>query len=702
MSNGTTQSVIFNGNATLKLDAPTTFTGSIFQTFVGDTIDLAGITASSATYSGTTLTINETNGQRLAYNVSGTLAGDIVTVASDNNGGTLVYWTQPAVTESLVDDTGSSSTDKITSNDELTGSGDPNAVVHFTVDGTQIGSTATANASGVWTFTPSGLADGSHTVVASETDAGGHTVTASLTFTLDTTAPTVAITSAGSLTNHTTQTISGTINTADANLTVSIYEGSTLVGAATPLANGTWTTPVTLLSTQGAQAITAEATDAAGNLGTSSPVTYTLDTIAPVVAITSTGGLTNNPTQTVRGTVDVADAGTIVTLYDGTTVLGTAIVQPNGSWNYTVTLPTSGANTLTAQDTDAAGDTGTSNAVVYTLDTTPPAVTERLFSDTGSSSTDKITSNDELTGSGDPNAVVSFTVDGKSITATATANASGVWTFTPSGLADGVHTIVASETDAAGNTGAASLTFTLDTTAPVPVISSEVLSSGKVTLTGSTAEANDTISVYDGTTLLGTTTTASNGTWSFTTAKVSNVVHTYTATATDVAGNVGHSSNEAILGSTSAVTLVGTSGNDIIIGNGGNDTITGGLGADTLTGGSGHVTFIYNSISDSTPSSHDTITDFSASRDIIDFTNIAGINATNHIPTFQGQLTGSGNLSLHAPSVAYIEVGANTDVLVNTTSTAETVTSANVSAANMEIVLVGIHLGLKSADFYHA
>ena len=303
----------------------------------------------------------------------------------------------------------------------------------------------------------------------------------------------------------------------------------------------------------------------------------------------------------------------------------------------------------------------------------PPAVTESLVSDTGSSSTDKITSNPALTGSGDPNAVVHFTVDGNPITATATANSSGIWTFTPTGLSNGSHTIMASETDAAGNIGTASFTFTLDTAAPVPVIKSEVLSkSGAVTLTGTTAEANDAIAIYDGTTLLGTTTTASNGIWSFTTGKVSNVVHAYTATATDVAGNIGHSSNEAILGSTNADTLVGTSGNDIIIGNGGNDTITGGLGADTLTGGSGKVKFVYNSSSDSTPSSHDTITDFNASRDIIDFTNIAGINANNGIATFEGKLTGSGNLTLNAHSVAYIEVNGNTEVLVNTTNTAET------------------------------
>jgi hypothetical protein len=52
-------------------------------------------------------------------------------------------------------------------------------------------------------------------------------------------------------------------------------------------------------------------------------------------------------------------------------------------------------------------------------------------------------------------------------------------------------------------------------------------------------------------------------------------------------------------------------------------------------------------------------------------------------------------------SVGYIEVNGNTGVLVDTTNTNETVTSANVSAANMEIVLVGIHLGLTSADFHH-
>ena len=331
------------------------------------------------------------------------------------------------------------------------------------------------------------------------------------------------------------------------------------------------------------------------------------------------------------------------------------------------------------------------------------AVWERLTNDTGSNS-DLITNDPSLTGSGVANAVVHFTVDGSPISDTAVADGSGMWDFTPIGLGQGAHTIVASETDTAGNTRTASLTFTLDTIAPSSAITSETLnkSGSSLILTGS-AEVGSTVKIYDGSTLLGTTTTGSNDTWTFATQKVSNAVHFYTADsdATDLAGNVGHSSNAAILGSSKADTLVGTSGNDIIIGNGGNDKITGGGGAELLTGGSGKDTFIYNAAADSTPASHDTITDFTHGQDKFDFTNIAGINASHGVPTFQGNLTGSGDPTLNPHSIAYIEVSGNTVVLINTTNAAEIVTSSNVSAANMEIDLVGTHLHLTNTDFLH-
>src|SRR5438876_9174152 len=98
-----------------------------------------------------------------------------------------------------------------------------------------------------------------------------------------------------------------------------------------------------------------------------------------------------------------------------------------------------------------------------TVDRGAPTVTESLANDTGSSGSDKNTSNPALTGSGDPSALVHFTVDGIASAATASADTGGAWSFTPAGLTDGPHTIAASETDAAGNGGTASLTLTLAT-----------------------------------------------------------------------------------------------------------------------------------------------------------------------------------------------------------------------------------------------
>jgi hypothetical protein len=84
------------------------------------------------------------------------------------------------------------------------------------------------------------------------------------------------------------------------------------------------------------------------------------------------------------------------------------------------------------------------------LDTTLPQVTQSLAHDTGISPSDKITKDATLAGSGDPNATVHFTVDGVAVAATVAADSNGHWTFADTGLLDGTHTIVASETDIAG------------------------------------------------------------------------------------------------------------------------------------------------------------------------------------------------------------------------------------------------------------
>src|SRR5207253_2205923 len=111
-----------------------------------------------------------------------------------------------------------------------------------------------------------------------------------------------------------------------------------------------------------------------------------------------------------------------------------------------------------------AGATNYNPAGTLQISTATPALTEALASDTGTSASDRITSSPSLTGTADANAVVHFTVDGSAITATATADATGAWSYSLAGLTTGTHTVVTSETDAAGNVGTASLNFTLAST----------------------------------------------------------------------------------------------------------------------------------------------------------------------------------------------------------------------------------------------
>jgi hypothetical protein len=630
-------------------------TNQASQTITG-TVDAADAGATVTVLDGATVVgsaVVQSNGSWTATGVTlsngtNSLTAKVTDVAGNTATSAAVVYTlsttAPTVTESLAIDTGSSATDHITSNDAITGSGLANTVVHFTIDGVASATTVTANAQGGWSFTPSGLADGAHTIVASQTDSFGNTGTASLSFTLDTTAPTIAITSAGGSTNQASQTITGTVDAADAGATVTVLDGTTTVGTAVVQSNGSWTATGVTLS-NGSNSLTAQVTDLAGNTTTSSAVIYTLsttaptvteslafdtgssatdhitsndaingngiantvvhftidgtpsattvtanaqgawsftpsgladgahtivasqtdsfgntgtaslsftlDTTAPTIAITSAGGPTNQPSQTITGTVDAADAGATVTILDGTTAVGSALVQSNGNWTATGVTLSNGTNSLTAKVTDVAGNTATSAAVVYTLSTTAPTVTESLAFDTGSSATDHITSNDAINGNGLANTVVHFTIDGVASATTVTANAQGGWSFTPSGLTDGAHTIVASQTDSFGNTGTASLSFTLDKVPPTVAITSAggATSQSTQTIAGTVttteAAAVGTVVLFDTyngvQTELGTA-TLSGGSWSTTVTLSGSGTHSIVAQDTDLAGNTGASS----------------------------------------------------------------------------------------------------------------------------------------------------------------
>ena len=196
-----------------------------------------------------------------------------------------------------------------------------------------------------------------------------------------------------------------------------------------------------------------------------------------------------------------------------------------------------------------------------TIDTTPPAlpVLTSILDDVGNAATPVANgglTNDAqptLSGTAEAGSTVKIFDNGVQIgSVTATG---GAWSFTPSpALGNGSHNLTFTATDAAGNVSAptAGYVINVDTLAPsAPVISSVVDDVGSVTgpITGptndtrptlnGTAEANATVRIYDGITLVGTVTADASGNWTLpqTTTTLTQGTHNFTATATDAAGN---------------------------------------------------------------------------------------------------------------------------------------------------------------------
>ena len=249
------------------------------------------------------------------------------------------------------------------------------------------------------------------------------------------------------------------------------------------------------------------------------------------------------------------------------------------------------------------------------IDTTPPAVTEKLVSDTGWSATDLVTSNPALKGTGDANAVVTLTENGK-VVGTTTASSTGAWTDTPTGLANGPQTIVASETDAAGNTGTASLTFTLDTARPVVTAIAAApanadLGTGQViTFTVSLSEAvrvtgTPTLTLNDGGSASYSGGSGSNTlTFKYTVASGQNTADLAvtgttlpgSATITDIAGNA--ASLSGAIGSLPGRIVVDTTDTRTAISSGNGKTVNAGSGKDVVVLSAGSDSLAFKGSSD--------------------------------------------------------------------------------------------------------
>ncbi len=363
--------------------------------------------------------------------------------------------------------------------------------------------------------------------------------------TTDTTPPLAPTLSAGTATTiDSTPTLTGT---AEIGATVTIYNGAAAIGAATAGADGTYTfTPAAALA-DGTYNLTAQATDASGNVGpASTAISLRIDATAPAVPVFTVGaGATNDTTPTLTGQ---AEAGSLVTVYNGPVPLGTTVAAADGTFSFTpATALSQGSYGLTATARDALGNVSALSATLpLTIDTTAPTAPTVLVPVLTNVATPTIT------GTAEAGSTVTV-YDGTTVLGTATAGADGTYSLTPTtALGAGSYSLTATGTDPAGNVSvlSAAATTVIDLTAPLaPTLSAGATATAQntPTLTG-TAEVGATVTIFNGPTALGSATAGANGTYSFTpAAPLPDGGYTLTAIARDAAGNLGAASAPVLL-----------------------------------------------------------------------------------------------------------------------------------------------------------
>ena len=358
---------------------------------------------------------------------------------------------------------------------------------------------------------------------------------------------TIAQSAASTGTQASSDTITVTASAGSGVASVTIYDGtSPLAGSATDNGDGTWsyTAGSGTALTEGAHSFRAVAADKAGNstlLAFSPSVTDLVDKTIPVAVVSQSATDINSGWNKVASdtiTVSAIDALSgvkSVTITEDSAVVPVTLAATSGS--YTFNNLTDGAHTFTVTVTDNAGKQ-TLTPLSEKVDATGPALTiaQTGGSITGTQSksdTITVTASDALSGLSS----VTLKADGTSVSLT-----NGVYSAT--NLTDGVHTFIATATDAAGNVTTKTLTDVVDTTAPVVVSLAGTPSGTFETITGKVTDATSgvaSVAIYDnnGTNnvWVGSTAVDASGNFTLVEAGITEGAHTFTAVATDNAGN---------------------------------------------------------------------------------------------------------------------------------------------------------------------
>jgi len=345
------------------------------------------------------------------------------------------------------------------------------------------GATNQTGANGTQTLneTLSGLADGSHNATVYIEDDSGNVATETVNFTVDTTAPNVIIDAP----------VEGeTLTTSDVAFNASANESGNWTYSFDGGINNTGPTSTQTLNetlsglADGSHNATVYVEDDNGNVGTET-VNFSVDTTAPTVSINSPSegaefsssptisGSSSDATGTVSN-VEVKIADSSGNTWDGSSFTSsTTWVTASGtnSWTYDTTgISSEGSYDVSARATDDSGNTGTTAdpAITYTIDTTPPSISNVSVSNPeGQNVSVSFDSSEEIDNiSVDIGGAENATLNENDFTYDA---ANGTYTATYEGSSDGTYNAtVETAEDGAGNDAATGQSdkVDIDTTPP--------------------------------------------------------------------------------------------------------------------------------------------------------------------------------------------------------------------------------------------
>jgi N-acetylneuraminic acid mutarotase len=236
--------------------------------------------------------------------------------------------------------------------------------------------------------------------------------------------------------------------TAEPGSTVNVFLDGHAVGEATANTWGAWSFNLAAPLESRTYLLTATATDEARNTSQHSVAhSFTVDTVKPEAPIMNhPGAWLNDSRPTLDGR---AEPLCTVTVFLNGNKADTVRVDEQGGWSFTpATALPDGEHTVWATARDKAGNMGPASAQLrFTVDAQAPKL-QVLMPEEG----DVVaTPRPVIQGSTEPHSRVKVFLDGQ-VAGTAMADSMGTWTFIArSTLENGMHTVSALSTDAAGN-----------------------------------------------------------------------------------------------------------------------------------------------------------------------------------------------------------------------------------------------------------